>query len=106
MVSNASDDFPEPDGPVMTVKVRRGISRSKFLRLCWRAPRTMSWSFTEGKLAGWSAQAAWAVHRSMITPSRAWRAVAARARRQPLDHTACGQDHDGTEGRQSQRPGV
>src|ERR1700735_2673274 len=39
MVSNASDDFPEPDRPVNTTSLSRGISRSTFLRLCSRAPR-------------------------------------------------------------------
>ena len=41
MVSNASEDFPEPLNPVITVKVLRGISTSIFLRLCWRAPCTV-----------------------------------------------------------------
>src|SRR5688572_12900079 len=49
MVSNASDDFPEPDGPVTTVRVRRGISRSNPFRLCWRAPRTTIASFIATK---------------------------------------------------------
>src|SRR6476659_5788495 len=40
MVSKASDDFPEPDSPVNTISSSRGISRSTFLRLCSRAPRT------------------------------------------------------------------
>src|SRR6476646_8403618 len=40
MVSKASDDLPEPDRPVMTVSVSRGISTSMFFRLCSRAPRT------------------------------------------------------------------
>src|ERR1700694_1631750 len=39
MVSNASDDFPEPDSPVKTTSLSRGISTSMFLRLCSRAPR-------------------------------------------------------------------
>src|SRR2546425_10727188 len=39
MVSKASDDFPEPDSPVITTSWSRGISRSTFLRLCSRAPR-------------------------------------------------------------------
>src|SRR4029450_2792325 len=39
MVSNASDDLPEPDSPVITTSWSRGISRSTFLRLCSRAPR-------------------------------------------------------------------
>jgi hypothetical protein len=41
MVSKASDDLPEPLNPVITVNVLRGISTSMFLRLCWRAPRTV-----------------------------------------------------------------
>src|SRR5690606_34790487 len=45
MVSNASDDFPEPDSPVKTVRVLRGISRSMFLRLCCLAPRMTILSF-------------------------------------------------------------
>src|SRR5260370_33675991 len=40
MVSNASEDLPEPDRPVITVRLSRGISTSTFLRLCARAPRT------------------------------------------------------------------
>src|ERR1700681_2544403 len=39
MVSNARDDLPEPERPVITVSVLRGISRLMFFRLCWRAPR-------------------------------------------------------------------
>src|ERR1700681_3129445 len=39
MVSKASDDFPDPDSPVKTTSLSRGISRSTFLRLCSRAPR-------------------------------------------------------------------
>src|SRR5207237_6553084 len=48
-VLKASDDFPEPDGPVNTVSCRCGISTEMFLRLCVRAPRMeivregMSW---------------------------------------------------------------
>src|SRR5450755_1106357 len=41
MVSNASEDFPEPLNPVITVKVLRGISTSIFFRLCCRAPCTV-----------------------------------------------------------------
>src|SRR5581483_1554547 len=40
MVSKASEDLPEPDSPVNTISASRGISRSTFLRLCSRAPRT------------------------------------------------------------------
>src|SRR2546422_8855213 len=39
MVSKASEDFPEPDRPVMTTSRSRGISTSMSLRLCSRAPR-------------------------------------------------------------------
>src|SRR5579864_3595852 len=42
MVSKANEDLPEPDRPVMTVRVFRGISRLIFFRLCWRAPRITS----------------------------------------------------------------
>src|SRR5579862_1346321 len=38
MVSNASDDFPEPESPVTTTSLLRGRTRSTFLRLCSRAP--------------------------------------------------------------------
>src|SRR5882724_8759566 len=41
MVSKASDDLPEPDRPVKTTSLSRGISRSMFLRLCSRAPRML-----------------------------------------------------------------
>src|SRR3954470_9915663 len=41
MVSNDSDDFPEPLNPVITVRVFRGISTLMFFRLCCRAPRTV-----------------------------------------------------------------
>src|SRR5581483_8074007 len=40
MVSKASDDFPDPDSPVITTRLSRGRSTSIFLRLCSRAPRT------------------------------------------------------------------
>src|SRR5271154_1067578 len=42
MVSKASEDLPEPDRPVITVRVLRGISTLIFFRLCCRAPRTTS----------------------------------------------------------------
>src|SRR3954471_1231768 len=38
MVSNASELFPEPERPVSTTNLSRGISTSMFLRLCSRAP--------------------------------------------------------------------
>src|ERR1700722_9564463 len=40
MVSKASEDFPEPERPVNTTSLSRGMVRSTFLRLCSRAPRT------------------------------------------------------------------
>src|SRR5271155_121377 len=42
IVSKASDDLPEPERPVITVRALRGISTLIFLRLCCRAPRTTS----------------------------------------------------------------
>src|SRR5690606_12214750 len=39
MVSNASEDLPEPDSPVKTIRRSRGSSRSIFRRLWVRAPR-------------------------------------------------------------------
>src|SRR5580698_7199364 len=41
MVSNASDDLPEPERPVTTVKELRGMETLMLRRLCWRAPRTV-----------------------------------------------------------------
>src|SRR5258708_22270453 len=38
MVSNASEDLPDPLSPVMTVNEFRGIFTLIFRRLCWRAP--------------------------------------------------------------------
>src|SRR5699024_122139 len=40
MVSNASEDLPEPDRPVKTIKASRGMLRFTFFRLCSRAPWT------------------------------------------------------------------
>src|SRR4029079_15118393 len=39
MVSNASDDLPEPESPVNTINCSRGSTRSTLRRLCSRAPR-------------------------------------------------------------------
>src|ERR1700730_3444283 len=39
IVSKASEDLPEPESPVNTTSLSRGIVRSMFLRLCSRAPR-------------------------------------------------------------------
>src|SRR5216684_743192 len=41
MVSKASELFPDPLRPVITVRLLRGISTSMFFRLCWRAPCTV-----------------------------------------------------------------
>src|SRR6266699_1206736 len=40
MVSKARLDLPEPDRPVTTMSLSRGISTEMFLRLCTRAPWT------------------------------------------------------------------
>src|SRR5882672_9631633 len=42
MVSNAREDFPDPDKPVTTVSLSRGIVTSIFRKLCSLAPRTIS----------------------------------------------------------------
>src|SRR6478735_2117260 len=53
MVSNAREDFPEPDRPVNTIMASRGRSRSTLRRLCSRAPlttrRVMSGRFRTGR---------------------------------------------------------
>src|SRR3989337_3397017 len=41
MVSKASEDFQDPEMPVSTTNLSRGISTVTFFRLCSRAPRTM-----------------------------------------------------------------
>ncbi|SCF08216.1 hypothetical protein GA0070558_1269 [Micromonospora haikouensis] len=45
MVPNTSEDFPEPETPVKTVRRRLGMSTETAARLFSRAPRTsiMSW---------------------------------------------------------------
>src|SRR3954451_24401090 len=40
MVSKARLDLPDPDSPVTTTSLSRGISTLTFLRLCTRAPCT------------------------------------------------------------------
>src|SRR5689334_10262122 len=45
MVSKASEDLPDPETPVTTVRVLCGISKSTFFRLWTRAPRTTMLSF-------------------------------------------------------------
>jgi len=37
-VSNANDDLPEPDRPVITTSLFRGMATSIFFRLCTLAP--------------------------------------------------------------------
>src|SRR3954466_3811038 len=61
MVSKASDDLPEPDSPVITTSLWRGMSTSTFLRLCTRAPRTEihSWAINEDWGALTRTQALW-----------------------------------------------
>src|SRR6266571_8983613 len=44
MVSKASDDLPEPESPVKTTSLSRGMESVTFLRLCSRAPRMVIWS--------------------------------------------------------------
>src|SRR6185295_12373118 len=48
MVSNARLDFPEPDSPVITTRLSRGISTDTFFRLWTRAP----WIATDVRTAG------------------------------------------------------
>src|SRR5438105_3795362 len=50
MVSKASEDFPDPLRPVITVSVFLGISTLMFFRLCWRAPRTLMFLMAMGGL--------------------------------------------------------
>src|SRR5262245_17847040 len=52
MVSKANDDLPEPDRPVITTSLCRGMLTSIFLRLWTRAPRTaiQLWAMTELRL--------------------------------------------------------
>src|ERR1700690_2319908 len=52
MGSNASDDFPDPESPVMTTSLSRGISTSMFLRLCSRAPLMTIFFIAAGRSAG------------------------------------------------------
>src|SRR5271167_3934174 len=50
MVSKARDDLPEPESPVKTTSLSRGISRWTSWRLCSRAPRTTIRSTIERRL--------------------------------------------------------
>ena len=38
MVSKANEDLPEPERPVKTINLSRGIFRSIFFKLFWLAP--------------------------------------------------------------------
>src|SRR6266404_1733894 len=51
MVSKASDDFPEPDGPVKMISWFLGRRTSTRRRLCSAAPRTSMYS-CRGGIAG------------------------------------------------------
>src|SRR5215469_17648461 len=73
MVSKASEDFPEPLNPVITVNVLRGISTSIFFKLCWRAPWTvMRSSIFEGDfhftVRRWSGRTLWSRAVMATTP--------------------------------------
>src|SRR5438477_416682 len=46
MVSNASEDLPEPLRPVKTTSRSRGMESVTFSRLCSRAPRITPWLFS------------------------------------------------------------
>src|SRR5581483_11818520 len=50
MVSKASEDLPEPDRPVNTTRLSRGMATSMFLRLCSRAPRMVIWRASRADL--------------------------------------------------------
>src|SRR5437867_3221692 len=52
MVSKARLDLPEPDNPVTTMSLSRGISTVMFFRLCTRAPCTAIVVRTAGLAAG------------------------------------------------------
>src|SRR3990167_5745954 len=41
MVSNAKEDFPDPESPVKTTNFSRGIYKSMFFKLCSLAPLTL-----------------------------------------------------------------
>ena len=45
MVSNASDDLPEPESPVKTTNSSLGMSRLTHFRLCSLAPRILMYFF-------------------------------------------------------------
>ena len=43
-MSKANDDFPEPERPVITTSLFRGIATSMFFKLCCLAPFIMIYS--------------------------------------------------------------
>src|SRR5437870_305121 len=92
MVSKASEDFPEPERPVNTTNLSRGISTVTSLRLCSRAPR-MTMVDPGGVIAGGTLESS--EGRSAGS--------AASARREGTDgrggFDACDHDPAGTEGR-------
>src|SRR6185437_6595267 len=61
MVSNASEDLPEPDRPVNTTSWSRGMATSTFLRLCSRAPRM---AMVRASRAGWRGRSGIRLERS------------------------------------------
>src|SRR6187431_2390740 len=79
MVSNASEDLPEPDRPVITVKRSRGISTLMFFRLCWRAPLTLMRSMAIAKTRHSNGQ---------IFTSQVWSAVDWQRYGQSADNSA------------------
>src|SRR5512146_1465772 len=122
MVSKARDDLPEPDGPVMTVNARRGISRSIPFRLFCLAPRTTMWDFIPGNLAAGGPKKNRTgagigrrdAHRRRhrLTDILAHRLTWRRGRCQPLrsspprHHSPDHEQHDGAEGGDGDRSGV
>jgi hypothetical protein len=52
MVSKARVDFPEPEMPVITTSLSRGISTSMHFRLCSHAPLMMILSIAMVSLCG------------------------------------------------------
>src|SRR2546421_3685090 len=81
MVSKARLLLPEPERPVMTTNLSRGMVTSIFFRLCSRAPRTMilSWGIQSDhpSLAGYKLLIqTFDIHMYTILPqSRGWEAL-------------------------------
>src|SRR3954470_8777537 len=84
MVSKAREDLPEPDSPVNTTSLSRGISRSTFLRLCSRAPRIVIARIAEAACV----RLALRTSSTMVgIPRRVGRATLGAHRRHPGDLT-------------------